>query len=74
MPELPEVETTRRGITPWVYNQRILRLIIRQGSLRWPVPDEMPELVEGQLVVGVFRRAKYLILKLEQGSISLTLI
>ena len=64
MPELPEVETTRRGIKPWVHQQKIVRLIIRQGSLRWPVPAEMPKLVEGQLVVGVFRRAKYLILKL----------
>ena len=68
MPELPEVETTRRGIKPWVHQQKIVRLIIRQGSLRWPVTEGLPELVRGQIVVGVMRRAKYLILKLEHGS------
>ena len=68
MPELPEVETTRRGIKPWVYQQKIVGLIIRQGSLRWPVTEGLPELVRGQIVVGVMRRAKYLILQLERGS------
>jgi len=68
MPELPEVETTRRGIKPWVHQQKIVRLIIRQGSLRWPVTEGLPELVRGQIIVGVMRRAKYLILKLEHGS------
>lgn len=68
MPELPEVETTRRGIEPWLSGQAIERVVIRQPSLRWPIPvDEMLAL-QGQVVRRVRRRAKYLLVDFDQGS------
>jgi len=69
MPELPEVETTLKGITPYISGEKIIRLIVRQGSLRWPVTPDMSRIVEQQTVVEVSRRAKYLILRLSHGSI-----
>ena len=68
MPELPEVETTRRGVMPWIKSQQITDMSVRQASLRWPVTDGIEERVKGQRVVDVTRRAKYLIIKLEKGS------
>ena len=68
MPELPEVETTRRGITPWIKNQKITEMTVRQPSLRWPVTDGITRIVKGQRVLDVVRRAKYLIILLEKGS------
>ena len=68
MPELPEVETTLKGIEPFIKEQKITRLIVRQGSLRWPVTEEIDVIVEGQTVIDVTRRAKYLIIQLERGS------
>ena len=68
MPELPEVETTLRGIEPWLANQRIVQITVRQPSLRWPVTVGMATIVQGQLVLAVTRRAKYLIVELEYGS------
>jgi|TARA_B110000285_G_scaffold32894_1_gene34405 formamidopyrimidine-DNA glycosylase len=68
MPELPEVETTLRGIEPWIAGQVIDQVTVRQGSLRWPVTPNMAEIVQGQTVVAVTRRAKYLIIQLEHGS------
>lgn len=67
MPELPEVETTRRGINPSIQHQRIEKIVIRQAQLRWPVPDEIHTL-EGQTVDSVTRRAKYLLLNTHIGS------
>ena len=69
MPELPEVETTLKGITPSIIGQKIIRLIVRQGSLRWPVTPGISNIVEQQTVIEVSRRAKYLILRLSHGSI-----
>ena len=69
MPELPEVETTLKGITPYISGEKIIRLIVRQGSLRWPVTPDMSRIVEQQTVIEVSRRAKYLILRLSHGSI-----
>ena len=69
MPELPEVETTLKGIKPYISGQKIIRLIVRQESLRWPVTPQMPSIVEQQTVIEVSRRAKYLIIQLSQGSI-----
>ena len=68
MPELPEVETTLRGVEPWIAGQIIDLVTVRQGSLRWPVTEGMAEIVQGQTVIGVKRRAKYLIIQLEYGS------
>lgn len=60
MPELPEVETTRRGIEPWVSGQTITRCTVRNANLRWPV--DLPDHLEGTIVPSVTRRGKYLIL------------
>ncbi|HIG67717.1 MAG TPA: bifunctional DNA-formamidopyrimidine glycosylase/DNA-(apurinic or apyrimidinic site) lyase [Porticoccaceae bacterium] len=68
MPELPEVETTLKGIEPFIKEQKINQLIVRQGSLRWPVTEGIESIVEGQTVIAVSRRAKYLIMQLERGS------
>ncbi|ARU90270.1 bifunctional DNA-formamidopyrimidine glycosylase/DNA-(apurinic or apyrimidinic site) lyase [Pseudomonas sp. M30-35] len=69
MPELPEVETTRRGIAPHLVGQRISRVIVRDRRLRWPIPEDLDILVSGQRIECVERRAKYLLIKLETGSL-----
>ncbi len=68
MPELPEVETTLNGIKPWVLGQQISGLIVHQSSLRWPVTQGISDLVRGQTIVALQRRAKYIIVGLEVGS------
>lgn len=67
MPELPEVETTRRGIEPHLINQRVSRVIVRNGRLRWPVPEDLDVRLSGQRITVVGRRAKYLLIQAEQG-------
>ena len=69
MPELPEVETTRRGIEPHVRGQRIERLIVRQPRLRWPIPPELSELLRGKIIERVERRGKYLLVGFEHGTV-----
>lgn len=61
MPELPEVETTRRGIEPWLCGQPIQQVQVRQPKLRWPVAQEL-HLLQGQVVERLARRGKYLLL------------
>src|SRR5438045_7862026 len=73
MPELPEVETTRRGIEPHAVDQRILALHLYEPRLRWRVPDDLPDLVAGQRILHAKRRAKYLLLQLESGTLLLHL-
>jgi len=67
MPELPEVETTRRGIAPALEGQRIRELKVRERRLRWPVPDDLEKRLRNQPVLSVGRRAKYLLLEIPQG-------
>ena len=62
MPELPEVETTRKGIKPYTYQQTVAKVVVRQPKLRWPVPSEI-EQMEGQLIESVRRRGKYILLE-----------
>lgn len=69
MPELPEVETTRRGIEPHVVGRRIVALVVYEPRLRWRVPDGLPALVTGQRILATGRRAKYLLLSLESGTL-----
>jgi len=69
MPELPEVETSRRGIEPHLRNRTITDISIRQHRLRWPIPKDLPALAMGQKIRDVCRRAKYIYLKLDNGSI-----
>ncbi|HKE95923.1 MAG TPA: bifunctional DNA-formamidopyrimidine glycosylase/DNA-(apurinic or apyrimidinic site) lyase [Povalibacter sp.] len=73
MPELPEVETTRRGIEPAVASRIIERIIVREPRLRWRVPAELPMLAAGQRVQQLRRRAKYLLFDLERGTMILHL-
>ena len=68
MPELPEVETTRRGIAPHIDRQTVSGAVVRQAMLRWPVPD-LATLLTGHTVRGVERRAKYLLLRFDHGSL-----
>lgn len=67
MPELPEVETTRRGISPHVTGATVSQVVVRQPRLRWPVPSDLPQILEGQKLQVVERRAKYLLLKFPAG-------
>lgn len=67
MPELPEVETTRRGIAPHITHQQVTAVTIRNASLRWPVPSDLPQLLIGQQLQCVNRRGKYLLLSFERG-------
>ncbi len=73
MPELPEVETSRRGIEPHILQRRIERVIVRQHRLRWPVPETLPALCRRQTVEAVHRRGKYLLLQLQAGTVLLHL-
>ncbi len=72
MPELPEVETTLRGIEPYLLNQRVAHVIVRDPRLRWPVPAEVSK-AEGQSFVSLQRRGKYLLLGLQRGGLILHL-
>jgi formamidopyrimidine-DNA glycosylase len=67
MPELPEVETTRRGIAAAVAGQQVAGVIVRNPRLRWRLPDEFAEQLLGQSIHAVRRRAKYLLIDLERG-------
>ncbi len=68
MPELPEVETTRRGIAPHVIDRHIVRVVLRRPDLRWPIPAAISAELPGQRIVAVQRRAKYLLLEAQTGS------
>lgn len=73
MPELPEVETTLRGLSPHLRGQRITRAVIRNGQLRWPIPGTLPALLQGQTIHTLRRRAKYLLLQCDSGTLILHL-
>jgi formamidopyrimidine-DNA glycosylase len=73
VPELPEVETTRRGIEPHVVARRIQRLLIHDRRLRWPVDQAMSEAVRGARIRAAGRRAKYLLLETDAGTMILHL-
>ena len=60
MPELPEVETSRRGIEPHILHRKITAVSIRDHRLRWPIPRQLPSRVEGRTIAEVNRRAKYI--------------
>ncbi len=67
MPELPEVETTRRGIAPLLEGQRLNRIIVRQQQLRWPVPTDLADHLVQNRLIEITRRAKYLLFRFEAG-------
>lgn len=67
MPELPEVESTCRGLAPHVTGRMITRLVVHEPRLRWPVDAKLPALARGQTIHAVRRRAKYLLMDLDRG-------
>lgn len=73
MPELPEVETTRRGIEPHVTGKQVSDVIVRHHQLRWPVPRGLKAKLLGHRIQSVSRRAKYLLLHFEHGTLILHL-
>jgi len=68
MPELPEVETSRRGIEPYLVGERIDKLVIRERRLRWPISTDVDRHLAGQTVTSVGRRAKYLLINTTDGT------
>ena len=73
MPELPEVETTRRGLAAHLTGLTISNVIIRNAKLRWPIPQDMPEVLRGCTIVSLKRRAKYLLMDCGSGTLILHL-
>lgn len=72
MPELPEVETTRVGLLP-LLNQSVAQVTIRNGSLRWPIPADLPHILAGQTLQKLTRRAKYILAHFDHGVLLLHL-
>jgi formamidopyrimidine-DNA glycosylase len=73
MPELPEVETTRRGLAPHLDNAVATGVTIRCARLRWPFPENLQDALSGQPVLALKRRAKYLLLEFKNGTLILHL-
>ncbi|MCX7097840.1 MAG: bifunctional DNA-formamidopyrimidine glycosylase/DNA-(apurinic or apyrimidinic site) lyase [Methylococcales bacterium] len=69
MPELPEVETTCRGIAPHIIGNTIAQVIVRQAQLRWPVPENLAQTLTGLSIQSVTRRAKYLLISTSLGTL-----
>lgn len=69
MPELPEVETTRRGLQDYCVGQPVRSVIVRDRRLRWPVPEDLPDIVAGQKIESLERRAKYLLFRFSHGTL-----
>jgi len=69
MPELPEVETTRRGIQPHIQGHTIEKIIVRDHRLRWPIPRKLNARLQGQTIHDVSRRGKYLLITTEAGTL-----
>ena len=71
MPELPEVETVRRGLEPAMQGERITRVEVRRPDLRWPLAKDFAERLAGKVVTGIGRLAKYLLVDLSSGDVLL---
>jgi formamidopyrimidine-DNA glycosylase len=69
MPELPEVEVTRRGVAPHLEGRTVRDVVLRREGLRWPFPPALPQLLAGRRVLGTGRRGKYLLLHFEHGTL-----
>ena len=69
MPELPEVEITRRGLLP-LLNQTVNNVVIRNASMRWPIPAHLPKTLQNQQLVGLTRRAKYILAEFVDANIA----
>ena len=73
MPELPEVETTKKGIAPYVVGETVKDIIVRQRQLRWPIPATLKRSFKDQLIGKLRRRAKYLLFYTDNGCMILHL-
>lgn len=73
MPELPEVETTCRGLAPYCIGRRIVTAVVRNTQLRWPVPADLAQQISDQTILNLARRAKYLLVTLQRGTLILHL-
>src|SRR5579862_677592 len=71
MPELPEVETVRRGLQPAMEGARFSKVEIHRGDLRWPLAKDFSQRLDGKIVTGLGRRAKYLLVDLSSGDVLL---
>ena len=69
MPELPEVETTRRGIQPHAQGEVVSAVVLRDRRLRWPVPPHLPDTLKGATVRNISRRGKYLLFSFDEGTL-----
>ncbi|MDX2345791.1 MAG: bifunctional DNA-formamidopyrimidine glycosylase/DNA-(apurinic or apyrimidinic site) lyase [Legionella sp.] len=69
MPELPEVETSRRGISPHLLNKQVTSVLLRHHQLRWPIPSNLAEFIEGKTLLSIDRRAKYLLFNFANGTL-----
>jgi len=69
MPELPEVEVTRRGVAPHIEGRIVLQVVCRREGLRWPFPPGLSELLAGRRILNTGRRGKYLLIGFEHGTL-----
>ncbi len=69
MPELPEVETTCRGLSPHLLGKQVESVTVRQRQLRWPVPQRLEKSLPGERILSVSRRAKYLLIGTRAGTL-----
>ncbi|MFI4954899.1 MAG: DNA-formamidopyrimidine glycosylase family protein, partial [Gammaproteobacteria bacterium] len=69
MPELPEVEVTRRGLEPHVVGQVVTKVQVHHPQLRWPVPKGLAKILVGQHLLGLSRRGKYLLWEFSRGTL-----
>jgi len=69
LPELPEVETTKRGITPHIHKQHVSKIVLRRKSLRWPITPSLTKELTGQQIDSINRRGKYLLLTTAKGTL-----
>jgi len=73
VPELPEVEITRRGLAAQLTGLTIADVVIRNAKLRWPIPKNLPKLLRGQTIRALKRRGKYLLVEFDHGTLILHL-
>lgn len=73
MPELPEVETTLRGLIPHLLGRQVSKVVVHTPSLRWPLPADLANLLTGRTIQGLSRRAKYLLVSFDHGTMLLHL-
>jgi len=69
MPELPEVEVTRRGVAPYLEGRTVSAVVMRHSGLRWPFPVDLPELLAGRRIRATGRRGKYLLIHFDHGTL-----